>query len=59
MLQLNLTHKDELLPLVRIRAKSLERKKHPYELLKASGYIKQFLEEFNNWFFYDTFHNKW
>lgn len=48
MLQLNLTHKDELLPLVRIRAKSLERKKHPYELLKASGYIKQFLEEFNN-----------
>ena len=43
--KLNLTHKDELLPLVRLRAKALERKKHPYELLKVNGYIKPFLEE--------------
>ncbi|WP_438941217.1 hypothetical protein [Lysinibacillus parviboronicapiens] len=46
--KLNLTHKDELLPLVKLRAKSLDRKKHPYELFKASGYIKPFLEEFIN-----------
>ncbi|MBG9692113.1 transcriptional antiterminator [Lysinibacillus sphaericus] len=44
--KLNHTNKDELLPLVRLRVKALERKKHPYELLKINGYIKPFLEEF-------------
>lgn len=40
--------KEELLPLLMLRAKAIERKKHPYELLKENGYIKPILEKFIN-----------
>lgn len=36
----------DVLPLLALRKKALEKKQHPYELLKASGYIKNPLEEF-------------
>lgn len=36
----------DLLPLLALRKRALEKKQHPYELLKASGYIKNPLEEF-------------
>lgn len=36
----------DILPLLAIRQKALDKQKHPYELLKASGYIKNPLEEF-------------
>lgn len=36
----------DVLPLLAIRQKALDKQKHPYELLKASGYIKNPLEEF-------------
>lgn len=42
------TPNEELLPLLRLRAKAKERKKHPYEILKVNGYIKSYLEEFIN-----------
>lgn len=44
--KLNPTSKSELLPLLMLRAKALERKQHPHELLKVNGYVKPFLEEF-------------
>lgn len=36
----------EILPLMVLRKRALDKKLHPYELLKASGYIKNPLEEF-------------
>ncbi|QOY37724.1 ATP-binding protein [Anaerobacillus isosaccharinicus] len=36
----------DVLPLLANRQKALDKQKHPYELLKASGYIKNPLEEF-------------
>ncbi|QOY37583.1 ATP-binding protein [Anaerobacillus isosaccharinicus] len=36
----------DVLPLLTFRQKALDKQKHPYELLKASGYIKNPLEEF-------------
>ncbi|CAG9623273.1 hypothetical protein BACCIP111883_04069 [Sutcliffiella rhizosphaerae] len=36
----------EILPLLRLRKQALDKKQHPYELLKANGYIKNPLEEF-------------
>lgn len=36
----------EELPLLALRKKALDKKQHPYELLKANGYIKDPLEEF-------------
>ncbi|OXS75824.1 ATP-binding protein [Domibacillus enclensis] len=36
----------DILPLLTLRKKALDQKKHPYELLKASGYIKNPIEEF-------------
>jgi hypothetical protein len=36
----------DVLPLLALRRKALDNKQHPYELLKASGYIKSPLEEF-------------
>ncbi len=36
----------ELLPLLVLRKRSLEKKQHPYELLEANGYIKNPLQEF-------------
>ncbi|MFJ7408239.1 MULTISPECIES: ATP-binding protein [unclassified Lysinibacillus] len=38
--------KEESLPLLTLRNKALEKKKHPYELLKAKGFIKPTIEEF-------------
>jgi len=38
--------KEESLPLLMLRAKGLEKKSHPYELLKANGFIKPIIEEF-------------
>lgn len=43
--KLNPTFKSELLPLLMLRSKALERKQHPHELLKVNGYVKPFLEE--------------
>ena len=37
---------SEILPLLELRKRALEKKQHPYELLKAKGYIKNPLEEF-------------
>jgi hypothetical protein len=34
------------LPLLSLRTKALKKKQHPYEFLKASGYIKNPLQEF-------------
>ncbi|AWC35092.1 ATP-binding protein [Bacillus cereus group sp. Bc222] len=36
----------EVLPLLALRKQALDKKQHPYELLKANGYIKNPLEEF-------------
>lgn len=36
----------EILPLLKLRKQALDKKQHPYELLKANGYIKNPLEEF-------------
>src|SRR5699024_9162300 len=36
----------EALPLLKLRKQALEKKQHPYELLKANGYIKKPLKEF-------------
>lgn len=36
----------EVLPLLKLRKQALEKKQHPYELLKANGYIKKPLKEF-------------
>lgn len=44
--KLNPTSKSVLLPLLMLRAKALDRKQHPHELLKVNGYVKPFLEEF-------------
>ncbi len=38
--------KAEVLPLLKLRKQALDKKQHPYELLKANGYIKNPLEEF-------------
>ena len=38
--------KVELLPLLALRTKAIEKKQHPYELLKNKGYIKNPLQEF-------------
>lgn len=38
--------KAEVLPLLKLRKRALDKKQHPYELLKANGYIKNPLEEF-------------
>ncbi len=38
--------KAEVLPLLALRKQALNKKQHPYELLKANGYIKSPLEEF-------------
>lgn len=35
-----------VLPLLTLRKRALDKKQHPYELLKAKGYIKSPLEEF-------------
>jgi len=35
-----------ILPLLKLRMQALDKKQHPYELLKANGYIKNPLEEF-------------
>lgn len=44
--KLNPTSKSEMLPLLMLRAKALDSKQHPHELLKANGYVKPFLKEF-------------
>lgn len=36
----------EVLPLLKLRKQALEKKQHPYEILKVKGYIKGPLEEF-------------
>ncbi|MBO0992594.1 ATP-binding protein [Bacillus sp. SD088] len=36
----------EILPLLKLRKQALDKKQHPYELLKANEYIKNPLEEF-------------
>ncbi|WP_242223152.1 ATP-binding protein [Bacillus cereus group sp. BfR-BA-01380] len=36
----------DILPLLALRQKALNQKKHPYELLKVNGYIKNPIEEF-------------
>lgn len=36
----------ELMPLIELRTKALDKKQHPYILLKESGYIKNPLQEF-------------
>ena len=38
--------KAEVLPLLKLRKRALDKKQHPHELLKANGYIKNPLEEF-------------
>lgn len=40
--------KLNLLPLLALRTKALEKKNHPYEALQKSGYIKNPLQEFYN-----------
>jgi hypothetical protein len=38
--------KGELLPLLTLRTAAIEKKQHPYELLKLKGFIKNTLQEF-------------
>src|SRR5699024_6483521 len=38
--------KAEVLPLHKLRKQTLDKKQHPYEILKANEYIKNPLEEF-------------
>ncbi len=36
----------ELLPLLTLRTVAIEKKQHPYELLKSKGFIKNPIQEF-------------
>lgn len=38
----------DVLPLLKLRERALQRGKHPYELLSTKGFIKNCLEEFYN-----------
>ena len=38
--------KGELLPLLTLRIAAIEKKQHPYEVLKLKGFIKNPLQEF-------------
>ena len=40
------TKNADVLPLLTLRKRALDKKQHPHELLRANGYIKDPLEEF-------------